>query len=98
MTQLESVLHFGVDTERTRGGHDMPHKLTDRLVRSLERPATGNRIAYDSEVKGFGARITAGGSIAFILNYRRRSDSLERRLTIGGYPAWSVADARERAA
>jgi integrase len=83
---------------RTRGGHAVAQRLTDALVRALERPAAGNRITYDSELKGFGARVTAAGSIGFIVNYRRRADGLERRYTIGAYPAWSVAAARKKAA
>jgi integrase len=76
----------------------MAEKITDKLVRTLERPSSGNRITYDGELKGFGVRITAAGAIAFVLNYRRRADSLERRYTIGGWPAWSVQAARQRAA
>jgi integrase len=75
----------------------MAQKLSDRLVKALPAPERGNRIVYDAEVKGFGARITAAGSIAFVLNYRRRSDGLERRYTIGSFPDWSVAAAREKA-
>ena len=47
-------------------------KLTDRIVKSLPLPKQGNRISYDSEVAGFGARVTSGGSRAFILNYYTR--------------------------
>ena len=75
----------------------MAQRLTDKVVRSLERPPAGNRIAYDTDTKGFGARITAAGAIAFILNYRRRSDGQERRYTIGSAADWSVAAAREKA-
>jgi integrase len=75
----------------------MAEKLTDRLVRSLVPPEKGNRVTYDTDVKGFGVRITAAGAVAFILNYRRRSDALERRYTIGNYPDWGTAAARERA-
>lgn len=75
----------------------MVQKLTDRAVRALERPATGNRITYDAEVKGFGCRVTAAGTIAFVVNYRRRVDGVERRYTIGAWPDWSVAAAREKA-
>ena len=32
----------------------MAERLTDKLVRSLERPAKGNRITYDTDVSGFG--------------------------------------------
>jgi integrase len=72
-------------------------KLMDKLIRTLPRPPAGNRITYDSEVKGFGARITAAGAIAFVINYRRKADGLERRYTIGSFPDWSVAGAREKA-
>ena len=79
----------------------MSQKLTDKLVRALERPPTGNRILYDAELPGFGVRITAAGAIAFVLNYRIKATGQERRYTIGRYtigePAWSVAAAREEA-
>jgi integrase len=66
-------------------------------VRLLALPAKGNKVTYDTEVRGFGVRVTAAGAVAFVLNYRRRSDALERRYTIGSYPDWCVAAAREKA-
>lgn len=75
----------------------MAQRLTDKAVKALPAPARGNQITYDTEIKGFGARITAAGAIAFVLNYRRRTDALERRFTIGSFPDWSVAAAREKA-
>jgi integrase len=75
----------------------MAEKLTDKLVRDLPIPATGNRVMYDGDVRGFGARVTAAGGRAFILNYRNIAGR-ERRLTIGQFPAWSVRQAREEAA
>jgi len=74
--------------------------LTDSIVRGLPAPATGNRITYDGgdprkRVVGFGVRVTTAGMRAFILNYR--INGIERRHTIGGFPAWSVAAAREEA-
>jgi len=76
----------------------MSERLTDRNVKALVAPARGNRIAYDTEVPGFGARITAAGAVAFVLNYRCKGDGRERRTTIGAFPAWSVVAARQRAA
>ncbi len=70
-------------------------KLTDRFVKAAEPPATGNRILYDGEVKGFGLRVTAKGAKAFILNYY--ANGRERRFTIGQYPDWAVSAAREEA-
>jgi integrase len=69
-------------------------RLTDRIVAQLPTPPKGNRVSYDDAVRGFGARVTAAGARAFVLNYRRRSDGLERRFTIG---ARSTAAAREEA-
>jgi len=70
-------------------------RITDRLVKSLEPPERANRVTYDSELKGFGVRVTARRSKAFVLNYR--AAGVERRTTIGAYPDWSVAAAREEA-
>jgi integrase len=74
-------------------------KLTDALVKSAPVPSSGSRrsyeIHYDAEVKGFGVRVTKAGALSFILNYRARG--IERRYTIGSYPDWSVAAAREEA-
>jgi integrase len=74
----------------------MAQKLTDSIVKALPAPASGNRIEYDSDVKGFGCRVTASGARSFILNYRTRSGR-ERRFTIGQFPEWKVAAARKEA-
>ncbi len=73
----------------------MAEKITDKLVKEIEAPVTSNRITYDTDIKGFGVRATAAGAKAFILNYR--TGGRERRYTIGAYPDWSVAAAREEA-
>jgi Arm DNA-binding domain len=70
-------------------------RLTDKIVRDLAPPPAGNRIIYDPEIKGFGARVTAAGAKAFVMNYHVAGR--ERRMTIGGYPAWTVVAAREEA-
>ncbi|MDQ3521142.1 MAG: integrase family protein, partial [Gemmatimonadota bacterium] len=67
-------------------------RLTDRLVRELPVPASGARITYDAEMPGFGARVTAGGARAYVLNYRVAGR--ERRYTIGGAAEWKAAAAR----
>jgi integrase len=73
------------------------HRLSDQIVRQMPPPVKGNRIAYDGDVPGFGLRVTAAGARSWILNYRRRADGVERRYTIGSWPSWSVAAAREEA-
>jgi integrase len=76
----------------------MAEKLTDTIVRHLDKPATGNRIVYDGgegAVKGFGIRTTASGARSFVLNYR--SAGRERRITLGSFPDWSTSAARDEA-
>ena len=75
----------------------MSQKLTDTIVKALPAPDKGNRISYDTDVKGFGCRVTANGARSFILNYRTKAGR-ERRYTIGQFPAWKVAAARAEAA
>ena len=48
----------------------MVERLTDKHVKELAAPESGNRITYDPEVKGFGVRVTKAGAMYFILNYR----------------------------
>jgi integrase len=76
----------------------MTQRLTDKIVRALPVPDHGNRITYDADLAGFGCRVTAAGARSFVLNYRRKADGRERRVTIGQFPAWGVAAARQRAA
>jgi len=79
--------------------------LNDATVKTLPAPAKGNKIYYFAGAllqgiaapKGFGVRVTAAGSRAFVVNYQLRGR--EYRYTIGGYPDWSalkaVREARE---
>jgi integrase len=70
--------------------------LTDALVAALTPPTEGNRLRWDTKVRGLGIRITTG-SRAFIFNYRN-AQRRERRITIGSPPEWNVAQARRKAA
>jgi hypothetical protein len=36
-------------------------KLTDRTIRDLPAPASGNRLHFDDGLKGFACRVTAAG-------------------------------------
>lgn len=72
-------------------------RLTDKMVRDMGTPAKGQqKIVRDDGITGFAVRKTATGCTAFIFNYV--ADGRDRRKTIGQYPAWSVAAAREEAA
>ncbi len=73
----------------------MATRITQKLIAKLVPPPSGNEIEYDTEIPGFGVRITAAGVIGFILNYRIHGR--ERRYTIGRYPELTAIAARERA-
>src|SRR5438128_2273556 len=70
--------------------------LTDVAVRSV-KAAPGNRlIIYDGKVGGLCLRVSdTSKSWSFV--YRPKGGVKQRRLTIGTYPAWSLAAAREKA-
>ena len=74
----------------------MTQHLTDAVVKQLKPPVRGNRVTYDDPVKGFGARVTAAGARAFVLNYVTKAGR-ERRYTIGQFPDWQTTAARSRA-
>lgn len=74
----------------------MTKKVTDRMVAGLPLPRKGARVVYDGETHGFGVRVTANGSRAFVLDYANRH-GMHRRHTIGKWPEWSAADARNEA-
>ncbi len=71
----------------------MAERLSDRLVKALPVPASGGKITYDGEVSGFGIRVFASGKRAFILRYRIGGQA--RSYTIGSFPDWSTAAARD---
>ena len=95
---LRTSSHMIRSWTRTQCGHEaeVAERITDKAVRDMEPPATGNRRIYDTDIKGFGVRVTAAGAKAFILNYYVHGR--ERRYTIGSYPDWSVQAARKEAA
>lgn len=49
---------------------------------------------WDQTLPGFGVRVSKTGHKTFVVRYTR--DGSKRRITIGPYPAFSLADAREK--
>jgi integrase len=76
--------------------------ITADLVRSIQ-PSTDKEyeIVWDARVpdvpfaNGFGLRTTDGGTKAFLLDYR--INGIQRRVTIGKWPRWTVERARAKA-
>src|SRR4051812_24282458 len=73
----------------------MAERLTDKGTRDLPPPAAGQRFVFDAVASGLAVRILHTGARAFVFSYR--INGRERRLTIGSPPAWTVAQARQRA-
>jgi integrase len=66
-----------------------------RTVDSLKKPETGNKITWDGQIPGFGVRITAAGSISYVLEYKLNGD--KKRYTFGHHPKMKVEGARKKA-
>jgi integrase len=67
--------------------------LTDISVKSLKLPKSGQRFYADENLKGFGVRVSQGGTKTFVLVHGPRRE----RITIGRYPIISLAEARTEA-
>ena len=67
--------------------------LTDAAVKRLKPPASGQVDCFDQGYPGLAIRLSYGGRKSFVYFYHvgRRL----RRLTLGTYPAMSLAEARE---
>ncbi len=66
--------------------------LTDQAIRAMKPPETGYRIEWDGKLPGFGCRITARGTRAFVVLI-----ASGRPKTIGRWGLISLADARREA-
>jgi Arm DNA-binding domain len=69
-------------------------KLTVKLIGDIRKPASGQVIYRDDEVKGFGLRVTAG-AMSYICE-RRVNGKVQRR-TIGRADLLSPEEARKQA-
>lgn len=70
-------------------------KLTARTIENAKAPASGRLEIWDTLVRGFGLRVTERGVKSWTLMYR--VNGRQRRLNLGRYPAYNLADARELA-
>ena len=70
-------------------------KLTAKFIESVSQPPRGRIEFFDTLLPTFGLRVTERGVKSWVVMYRVHGR--QRRLTLGRYPALSLADARERA-
>jgi integrase len=73
-------------------------KITKRTLDALQAGAVTGFL-WDDELKGFGLKITAGGSASYVVQYRMGGrEAKTRRYTIGGHGSpWTPFTAREEA-
>jgi len=62
-------------------------------VKSLQKPASGQKFLWDSELRGFGVRVIPSGLKTFILQYRNAEDR-SRRIALGRFGVMTVEQAR----
>jgi len=70
-------------------------KLTKKFVDSLQ-PTEKNYIVWDTEIRGFGARVWPTGKIVYVLKYRNKYHR-QRKYTIGAHGAITPDQARDLA-
>jgi integrase len=73
-------------------------RLTDKtLAAALTLPkGKTEAIVFDDDLAGFGVRVRAGGAARWIYQYKLGAQ--QRRITLGAFPALTLARARETAA
>jgi Arm DNA-binding domain len=73
-------------------------KLTDRKLMSLKPAKAGQRYeVMDTDVSGFGVRVTDKGKRTFFLLARYPGSANPTRRAVGEYPTDSLADAHKKA-
>ena len=75
----------------------MQHRLTKRVVDDTN-PAGTDQFVWDTELKGFGLKITPAGKKTFIYQYRTGGRGTPtKRVTIGAYGPLTTDQARTQA-
>lgn len=69
--------------------------LTSERCKTAPAPPTSNKLIRCCSTPGLALRVTAAGHRSFVFCYSA-PDSRERRLTIGRFPTWTLAAARQR--
>ena len=76
----------------------MHQRLTDRKLQALKPAKPGKRYdVMDTDVRGFGVRVTDKGQRTFMLLTRYPGSANPTRRAIGEYPTLTLEKAREKA-
>jgi len=74
----------------------MKKALTDAFIRTLRAPATGRLEVNDAACRGLSLRVTPNDARSWSFRFSNTAGTVSR-LSIGGYPAIGLADARLQA-
>jgi integrase len=74
----------------------MQTKLTQRAIDSAPLPKDGQDFLWDTELMGFGVRISSTGAKTFVLRYRN-TEGRERRMAMSRYGVLTIDQARNQA-
>lgn len=72
-----------------------PMKITNATVRNLAPPETGYQLEWDSELRGFGVRVTAAGAKSYVA--QAKVNGKTRRVTLGRHGVITADQARRDA-
>ena len=72
----------------------MPRRATARLTKTIIDQAVRGTVCWDADIPGFGLRVTPAGSKSFVFQFRSRTNG-QGKITLGGYPAMTVDQARK---
>jgi integrase len=72
----------------------MPKRSTSRLTKRVIDETKPGAFVWDSELRGFGLRVTPAGAKSFVVQYRMPSGK-QGRTVVGAYPALTTDEARE---
>jgi hypothetical protein len=80
-----------------QGGFEMSGKICKRVINSL-KPGSDALFLWDSELRGFGFKVTPEGKRVYVVQYRMGGRGfVSRRYTIGPHGLFTPDEARERA-
>ena len=87
---------------QARGSNELRSvgRISKTTVEAIPRPPSGERaVLWDTELKGFGVRVTASGKRTYVLRYRMGGRAVpQRSFTIGTHGSpWTAEQARRRA-
>jgi integrase len=71
--------------------------LTDRLLKSLQKPSTKRIRVWDAAQPNFAVRVSKTGTISFVVVKRQQGHAQPMVYLLGHYPTMSLADARAKA-